>query len=532
MAAATYSFGLGDHDLTAHATQPFPTPESSDFLGLFDDLPPSNPVLDDFDWSTLLESNTFLYDDTVPSVLLLGGMGAFDDDVTHNLDQQQIGSGLDFNVAWHGDDFFSFESRTSHQDAQNVAWQLAAPVQDHTARDTGGECQLTAIEPTEQSRLKSKAKRTSTSPELKRLLNTFFSINAYPSHDEMVALARRTTLPESTIKNWFTNARSRKANASTQKTTPSEKLTEALSPQTISVANLDALNRASPAPSNASLDRYLATSRTEEPITVPVTTTDPWHSSTTPFAYPPPPKRPHSNAGSVESWRSMGSAGSFRSSDSRGSRRGRRGWTSQTPLPSEYTNAVEATSALQGNKRRKVKPMEKPFRYYCTSPDCDQRFRHRYEWERHEAAIHYCPYNWVCCSQQDIGRIMDYCFICNKANVTLRHIIDEHLPDCASKPTDQRTFFRQDQLEQHVRRHRDKKRVAGPTSRVPESLLTAWKEENPALNQHALHCGFCGLKFFTWSARSEHVFWHLGDGARKSTWWPDRLLVQYYPSQP
>jgi hypothetical protein len=134
MATAIHSFG---RDLPAHATQPFPTPGSTDLLGLFDDLPPSNPFLDEFDWSTLLECNTLLYDDTVPFQTISN------DDVTEHLadrDHHPIGSGLDFNVAWHGDDFLSFESRTSQQDAQNVALQLAATVQDLTARETGREC--------------------------------------------------------------------------------------------------------------------------------------------------------------------------------------------------------------------------------------------------------------------------------------------------------------------------------------------------------------------------------------------------------
>jgi len=529
MESEIFRFDPDDHDFPAASAEPhFPAPESTDLLGLFDDAPLSTHVFADIDLSNLLDleldqRNDPVHSETHPSLLdLSADQVALD--VQHSA-QSLTCDALDWNVAWHGDDYYTFTTQHTSQGAYIVAWpddetvtQALTPVVSIEQLEDVSAHQNLPAPSTEQP--KCKVKRAHINTATKRLLDRFFSLNAYPTPKAIVALAELTALPEPTIRTWFTNARARKHYAVSQAAPalPS-------SPTTVSVANLNALNRASPAPSNASLDRYLAASRTQEPVPVQALEADQCAtSSSVPISIPSPPRRPDSNAGSVGSWRSMGSVGSFRSIDSRGSRRGRRGWTTQTPMSFEYIKALETTWGSQSQKpSREPTVTEKPLRYFCTWPECDQKFRHRFEWGRHEEAVHYCPYNWVCCSQQRGDEAMRYCFICNKEDVTLQHVIEDHLSDCASKPRNQRTFFRQDQLQQHVRRHRDKKRAACPTSQVPQLLLTAWKEENLEVSKYALHCGFCGKSFLTWAERTEHVFWHISKGSRKPTWWPERL---------
>jgi hypothetical protein len=284
----------------------------------------------------------------------------------------------------------------------------------------------------------------------------------------------------------------------------------------VSVKNLKALDRISPPPVNVSLDRYLASSRTDEPVATQILQSSPVNQFANQVANQPIDiptlNRSDSDVNSVGSAQSIASGGSFKSIDSRGSRQGRRGWTKPTS-----SNKVQAV--LEHPIPSKVINSE---RYFCTWPGCDCAFSHRFEWARHEEAVHYCPYHWVCCSEQNSEYFLQDCWFCDATNVTLRHVTEEHFSTCTKKCTQQRTFLREDLFVAHLRRHLKKNSYpnVGLTCRF---LAKRWKEDNSAMDRRALHCGICGRKFMTWEERSTHVREHMETGITKAAWWPDRL---------
>lgn len=137
--------------------------------------------------------------------------------------------------------------------------------------------------------------------------------------------------------------------------------------------------------------------------------------------------------------------------------------------------------------------------------------------------MHYLPYEWVCClvPATDLG--IENCFVCGKNNAEPQHLEEEHFASCANKPIQERTFYRSDQLRQHMRRHLSSKDNVHLAPTIPQSLVQSWRRDNPASDMNALHCGFCGECFSSWETRSAHVFDHLESGACKMAWRPGRL---------
>lgn len=230
--------------------------------------------------------------------------------------------------------------------------------------------------------------------------------------------------------------------------------------------------------------------------------------------------RSGSIACSIESMRSVGTLASFRSIDSRGPRQGRRWWPESTrnspPRPQTLPEIGLLAPVIH------VDHCNPSLRYFCTWPTCKKRFADRRGWQRHEEAVHYNPRRWVCCSTDGQNLVIDDCLMCMDKNVTLAHLVKDHFSVCAARTTEYRTFFRKDQLRQHVRRH------VSPSSEqvaIPDKLLQAWESDNPALDESARHCGFCGITLPTWNDRSDHVFTHLSQGICKDAWWPQRLPV-------
>jgi hypothetical protein len=83
-----------------------------------------------------------------------------------------------------------------------------------------------------------------------------------------------------------------------------------------------------------------------------------------------------------------------------------------------------------------------------------------------------------------------------------------------------RTFLREDQLAQHIKRAHISTDVTRP--RISKELMSAWKIDNPAFSKSFLRCGFCGMVSDNWEQRQDHVHDHLKKGVCKSSWWPER----------
>ena len=399
------------------------------------------------------------------------------------------------------------------------------------------------------------SRRAKLSAAASNILETHFSNNPYPDHGELSRLNKRTGLGVESIRIWFSNIRHRRAqgraslsfcpSSSDDTQVRISKLTVLLdapvapSPQElrerlrqstpISVEGLNQLNRVSPAHSASSLQRYLETPSTEEPI-LPTATQSfsqvlaARRASDTELEavilanmerlgklFPPDLdhseslqstlarqdemllqsaqqelhlsarriKKAGSRAGSESSrgsGKSQTSWTSQNSNRSRGSRRGRKNWvrassvhTPNTPPQMEDTDPVTAESSK--------------LPWYCTSLGCDKAFGFRSQWDRHEAAVHHWPYHWVC----NLG----------EENSTVH------------RNARSRVFYREDQLLAHMRR-------AHPGTHISPATATQLKIDNPGFDAESLVCGFCSQTLPNWEERQSHVFAHLEGGALKS----------------
>jgi hypothetical protein len=271
--------------------------------------------------------------------------------------------------------------------------------------------------------------------------------------------------------------------------------------RTISRNSLEALDKLSPTASLASLQRYLETPASEESVAMDVvativnTTADHIGPQTMMTKMERASRRASSiRARSVtKSDTSGSSATSFRSTDSRGSRRGRKLWrrAQQSTLPGVEDDADESRESC-----------------FCTWPGCPLKFKFRWEWARHEEAIHYQPYQWICCLRGTETKPLAACFVCNQHNTTIGHVMEHHFLSCMNKSQNYRTFLREDQLVQHLRVHV----ISHLTKKDCQELLSIWKITNPAEVNTTYTCGFCGNVFFDWTERQNHVFQHIRRG--------------------
>ncbi|OAL54625.1 hypothetical protein IQ07DRAFT_273914 [Pyrenochaeta sp. DS3sAY3a] len=257
-----------------------------------------------------------------------------------------------------------------------------------------------------------------------------------------------------------------------------------------------------------------------------------------------------SSVGSVRSFSgSVHSFSSQKSVDSRGSRRGRKRWRQCTPpmnrgasthLPEIHSTSQMSPSRLKSylingsaasvNTTRMEAVPKLPM--FCTWPGCESRFRYKYEWARHEEAIHYCPYHWICCLDTSTIMRLPHCFVCDEKDVLLSHLIECHFSNCANRSEEERTFVREDQLTQHIKGVHLATKETTYSKRVslPKDLLASWKIDNPALSRASLHCGFCGVTLQTWAQRQDHVYAHFQRGTCEAGWWPERLPTFTIPN--
>ncbi|KAH7088758.1 hypothetical protein FB567DRAFT_590881 [Paraphoma chrysanthemicola] len=396
------------------------------------------------------------------------------------------------------------------------------------------------------------SKRTRISKHAKDVLQTHFRANPYPNKEETLSLSKATKLTGRTIKTWFTNTRSRIKTMNRAGEVTSD----------VSTASLEALEKVSPSGSTSSLQRWLDTPINEDSVVSPnllspqefpsiiqglpsdlnVPRHDDSPGKSSPWLKSPALSAEHVarsyKASSVASSRSSRASDSssisrcsFKSMDARGPRRGRKAWRRSQPIKKvpqgpdpvrtggngANTNPAlgvkgKATTSSTGNEVHR--------RYFCTAQGCEARFMYPFEWLRHEEAIHYQPYHWICCLDTDALRLRPFplCWICGELNVATNHFAAHHFLTCAKKEIKDRLFLREDQLLQHINGVHLNTRVSKPTA---QRLLSSWKIDNPAFDKNILTCGFCGEGSETWEERYKHVSEHLRRSASKTAWRPE-----------
>ncbi|KAJ5925942.1 hypothetical protein N7454_007452 [Penicillium verhagenii] len=154
-------------------------------------------------------------------------------------------------------------------------------------------------------------------------------------------------------------------------------------------------------------------------------------------------------------------------------------------------------------KARAVRPFQ------CTF--CTDSFAAKYDWQRHEKSMHLILDKWTCSPHggvtEENGTLR--CVFCFAINPDKDHLETHNYLSCQEKSIQERTFYRKDHLNQHLRLMHNAK--FQPCMEIWQSSITNIKSR----------CGFCASILHTWKDRVDHLAGHFKNGANMSQWQGD-----------
>lgn len=182
----------------------------------------------------------------------------------------------------------------------------------------------------------------------------------------------------------------------------------------------------------------------------------------------------------------------------------------------EWPNPSELSPTLSKSARRHRRPggqagnsAEPSRRFQCTF--CNDAFKKKHDWQRHEKSQHIPLEKWICCPQESVcvdpGTNSVTCAFCAISDPNPEHIKDHGYFQCILRPITERTFYRKDHLRQHLRLMHKSCPMA--------SSMDNWKSVVTSIRSR---CGFCSFKFDTWDARVDHLSDHFREGALMRDW--------------
>lgn len=207
-----------------------------------------------------------------------------------------------------------------------------------------------------------------------------------------------------------------------------------------------------------------------------------------------------SSAYSYNSHNSLGSFGSGPFSNSR-SRRRRRRKTSHS-IGNKRSGSGDGAAG-----RTELRPPAKTFQ--CTF--CTETFRTKHDWQRHEKSLHLSLERWVCAPHgskavnPETGQLS--CVYCGLANPDTAHIESHNHSTCQDRHPGERTFYRKDHLNQHLRLVHNVKFM--------DWSMKSWKVATPEI---CARCGFCGIRTDSWAMRVDHLAEHFKAGSSMADW--------------
>lgn len=353
------------------------------------------------------------------------------------------------------------------------------------------------------------------SRESVRILKNWLSTHTrhpYPNEEEKEMLQRQTGLNKVQITNWLANARRRGKVQPPRSVSPNIRNWSTPGPMDIpqrrGTPALEAMNP---------LQRWQVSPPEHEPASVSaiaraVTASSSAISSglNSPYSFNYTDDGSNrslckeSSASSVGT--SQSSNGSFGSAYSHGSRHS---WGSYGSAP------FNSRGRRRRRRRATTKPdantsLSAPLKtFQCTF--CTETFRTKHDWQRHEKSLHLSLERWVCAPEGP--RVLNpetgimSCVFCGIANPDDAHIDSHNHSACQERSIEERTFYRKDHLNQHLRLVHNVKFL--------DWAMKPWKIATPEIRSR---CGFCGIIMDSWTIRVDHLAEHFKTGYSMADW--------------
>ncbi|KAJ5204901.1 uncharacterized protein N7498_005780 [Penicillium cinerascens] len=213
-------------------------------------------------------------------------------------------------------------------------------------------------------------------------------------------------------------------------------------------------------------------------------------------------KRYDASGSSLDTSRSSRSDLSFASAFSHRSSLGSFGSMDRKERRRRRKASVPVNSFNQ-QKARAVRPFQ------CTF--CTDSFAAKYDWQRHEKSMHLILDAWTCSPHGGVTEENGIlrCVFCSAADPDRGHLETHNYISCQEKSIKERTFYRKDHLNQHLRLMHDAKF---------QRCMDKWQSSITEINSR---CGFCGSALHTWKDRVDHLAGHFKNGASMSQWQGD-----------
>ena len=195
---------------------------------------------------------------------------------------------------------------------------------------------------------------------------------------------------------------------------------------------------------------------------------------------------------------------SSRTSYSFSPRRGRR-----MPAKRQSQSSKEVKTSDLWSQIPSLKDADRPRKYCCTY--CPERFRTSFMWRRHEESKHAPQISWICRPVKPSQHCSASCPLCHFAEGRPAQCPNDMLP-CWIKPEMDRTFYRKDNLVQHL------KGMHNAGAGINNTLLDELTESVGGPND--LTCHFCKHRRGTWRDRASHIAGHFASGMTMLDWKP------------
>ncbi|KAL4895723.1 hypothetical protein BDV59DRAFT_143528 [Aspergillus ambiguus] len=178
-----------------------------------------------------------------------------------------------------------------------------------------------------------------------------------------------------------------------------------------------------------------------------------------------------------------------------------------TPIPIRMGSRRRRRPRKHAGVRNRRPTTQGKRAFQCTF--CSDTFRTKYDWQRHEKALHIPVDSWCCAPR---GGIVDVdglmvCAFCQATDVDYDHLEAAHnYLLCREKAPEQRAFPRKDHLKQHLK-------LTHNVEYHPS--MESWRSSRTNILSR---CGFCGIGLSTWEERVEHLAEHFKNGADMDQW--------------